>query len=179
MNHANNEEDRFDAEVADLFVRSARTVLAYIIKIHHIETSSAEDILQDAFLATRLKWAVVRTYDYPLGYVYKVVDNRIRRVGRREAQRAQRERRAVQRDRPTPSDEYLRVEQRMVLVHALATLPERQRQVVWLHHAESLPMRVVADILQIAEVTAKTHLARGMAALRKNFGEEMGEEETT
>lgn len=63
---------------------------------------------------------------------------------------------------------------RLALVDALRALPRRQRDVVVLRHLSGLSEQEVAAALKIAQGTVKTHLRRGMAALRGRLAD--GEE---
>ncbi|QBF47203.1 SigE family RNA polymerase sigma factor [Janibacter limosus] len=58
------------------------------------------------------------------------------------------------------------VDSRDLVVRLLADLPTRQREVVVLRHYCGMPEKEVAATLGIAEGTVKSHLSRGMAALR-------------
>lgn len=58
------------------------------------------------------------------------------------------------------------VESRDLIVRMLAGLPTRQREVVVLRHYCGLPEKEVAATLGISEGAVKSHLSRGMAALR-------------
>jgi len=54
---------------------------------------------------------------------------------------------------------------RVVLVAALARLPERQRQAVVLHYLADLPLAAIALELGVAEGTVKSWLHRARTAL--------------
>jgi len=58
------------------------------------------------------------------------------------------------------------VEERLVLVHAIRLLPARQRAVVVLRCWEDLSVAETAGVLGCSEGAVKTHLSRGLAALR-------------
>lgn len=55
---------------------------------------------------------------------------------------------------------------RRTLVEALARLPRRQREVVVLRHLSDLSEHDVAAVLGLSAGSVKTHLHRGLAALR-------------
>lgn len=56
------------------------------------------------------------------------------------------------------------------LPKALAKLPERQRLAVMLIHCFEWSLSEVANLLGVAKPTVQTHLARGMASLRREIG---------
>src|SRR5262249_29163342 len=59
---------------------------------------------------------------------------------------------------------------RVTLVAGLQELPARQREVIGLHHLLGWRGHEVAVQLGIAPSTVKTHLKRGMVALRQDLG---------
>ncbi len=62
-----------------------------------------------------------------------------------------------------------RASTRVDLAERLATLPTRQREAVVLRHVLDLPVAEVARILGTPEGTAKSHVSRGLAALRAGY----------
>lgn len=60
-----------------------------------------------------------------------------------------------------------RVADRDELHELLAALPVRQREAVVLRHVLDLPIADVADIMGCPEGTVKSHISRGLAALRQ------------
>ena len=81
---------------------------------------------------------------------------------------------AIRQARPLPlaapiqpaSDETDLVDLRHSLVEALKRLPRRQRQAVTLRYLRDLSEIEVANVLEISRGSVKTHLHRGLAALR-------------
>jgi RNA polymerase sigma-70 factor (ECF subfamily) len=57
------------------------------------------------------------------------------------------------------------------LVAALATLSERQRSAVVLHHAMGFPTREIAAILGSTPAAVRVHLMRGRRRLREALGD--------
>lgn len=105
-------------------------------------------------------WERVRGMENPVGYLYM--------VGRNWALRCRTE--------PPLSmalvggDVEPRVEPG--LVAALAGLSERQRTVVVMVHCFEWSLAETADVLGLAKTTIQNHLERGMAALRRELGED-------
>ncbi|GGY44088.1 SigE family RNA polymerase sigma factor [Streptomyces omiyaensis] len=60
------------------------------------------------------------------------------------------------------------VEERAVLLEALADLSVRQRTVMVLRYWDDLTEQEIADVLQCSVGTVKTHARRGLAALRSH-----------
>ena len=55
------------------------------------------------------------------------------------------------------------------LNHILNLLPDKQREVLLLHIVEKKKVREIADQMNIAETTVKTHFQRALALLRNNL----------
>src|SRR5690606_31353748 len=62
---------------------------------------------------------------------------------------------------------------RLALVEAMARLPKRQREVVALRHLAGLSEAETAAALRVSTGSVKTHLHRGLAALRSRLGAEV------
>jgi RNA polymerase sigma-70 factor (sigma-E family) len=73
----------------------------------------------------------------------------------------------------TPASDDARVEERMVLVDALAKMPPRQRAVVVLRYWQDLDVAETAQALNCSEGTVKSQSARGLATLRALLSESM------
>jgi RNA polymerase sigma factor (sigma-70 family) len=69
---------------------------------------------------------------------------------------------SVLEDGPNAADALSRQEKIDLLIHALATLPDRTREIVFLRKLQGLPQREVAAQLGISERTVETRLAKGM-----------------
>jgi RNA polymerase sigma-70 factor (ECF subfamily) len=61
------------------------------------------------------------------------------------------------------------------LAAQLLALPAKQRTAVVLRHVVDLPLSEIAAVLGCAEGTARSHVARGLAALRAAYGATAGE----
>jgi len=153
----------------DDFVRDARTRLVGLAYSLSGDRSIAEDIVQEALLATHRAWAEI---DQPPAYARRAVVNlaatRVRRLGR--------ERRALGRwsGRRVPFAELEPADAEFWL--AVGALPLRQREVIALHYVEDLAVADIATALDIAPGTVKSTLhdaRRALAtALRLHDGEE-------
>ncbi|HXP97542.1 MAG TPA: sigma-70 family RNA polymerase sigma factor [Telmatospirillum sp.] len=71
-----------------------------------------------------------------------------------------------------PEDDILRAEMSGCVLGHVARLPERQRDVVLLHHFAGCTHREIAVALGISEGNARAILHRGLAALRISLGRE-------
>jgi RNA polymerase sigma-70 factor (ECF subfamily) len=126
---------------------------------HTGDLNEAQDVVQEAFCRALARWSRLITYDDPVAWVRRVAWNlatsRWRRV--RTAMTFARKQREELVPEPSPD--------RVVLVAALAKLPEKQRQAVVLHYLADLPLAVIAAELDVAEGTVKSWLHRARTAL--------------
>ncbi|OLE23116.1 MAG: RNA polymerase subunit sigma-70 [Actinobacteria bacterium 13_1_20CM_3_71_11] len=126
---------------------------------HTGDLNEAQDVVQEAFCRALARWSRIVTYDDPVAWVRRVAWNlatsRWRRV--RTAVAFAKRQREEQVAEPSPD--------RVVLVAALARLPERQRQAVVLHYLADLPLAAIALELGVAEGTVKSWLHRARTAL--------------
>ena len=60
-----------------------------------------------------------------------------------------------------------RLDDQLILLHALMTLPVRQRQVVVLRFFDDLSVEAVADLMGCSTGTVKSQSARGLTKLRE------------
>lgn len=126
--------------------------------------TQAEDLLQTALAKLYVAWPRVHRDGREDAYVRRIlvrtsVDEHRRPWHRHEGGVA------VPVDRPAP-ESTVGVEERSVLVDALAKLPEMQRKAVVLRHWLGLSVAEAAEELGIAEGTVKSHTSRGIAALQ-------------
>lgn len=151
-------DEGFDGAFADLFPRAFRLSNRILGN-----AAAAEDVAAEALARMYADWATVRDLGYREAWVLRVATNLALDVARR---------------RPPPAvpDARLDVEEtavlRVTLIAALRSLPRRQRESIVLRHMAGLPEQDVAQALGLSLGTVKTHLTRGMAALRSRLGTE-------
>lgn len=128
--------------------------------------SIAEELAQEAFVATHDRWPRVAAFDRPDLWVRRVVINRSISYRRRLAS----ERGALNRlpDPPVSSLEPALADEQ--LWRALRELSPRQAEVLALVYVEDQPIVEVAAILGLGEETVRTHLKRGRSALASRLG---------
>ncbi|MFI6298359.1 SigE family RNA polymerase sigma factor [Nonomuraea sp. NPDC050790] len=134
------------------------------------DQASAEDVVQDAFARTHAGRARLRDPDKALAYVRSAVLNGCRSVLRR---RATVFRRALPYDPPVWSAESAALvgEERREVLLALQRLPRRQREALTLRYYLDLSDPEIAETMGISAGTARSTIARGLAALAKQLGE--------
>ena len=130
----------------------------------------AEEVVQDAFVATLRRWDRIRNQEAAEAYLRRAVVN-----GARDRLRARRVRRSVVLPEPEPAlgpeHEVLALEQQRQLLQALSGLPRRQREVLVLRYFGGLSERATADAVGLSVGGVKSSAHRGLAALRKQLDE--------
>lgn len=138
------------------------------------DVGTAEEVVQDAFVAMHGRWGRLRENDKALAYLRQAVVNRSRSVLRHRVvvDRHLRSAGAAAGDSAPPSDTpALEADRRSAVLTALGQLPDRQREVLVLRHYLDLSEAEIADALGIARGSVKSHASRGSAALRDLLGD--------
>ncbi len=115
----------------------------------------AHDSTQEAFARAYARWNRIGKAAHPQAWVTTTAINLSRRHFRR-------------RRLPigTPATTTGPTGDRVDVLVALRSLPERQRQAVVLHYLVDSPLAVVAEVMGISEGAVKAHLFKARAALR-------------
>jgi RNA polymerase sigma-70 factor, ECF subfamily len=133
--------------------------------------AAAEELAQDAFVATFRNWERVSRLERPEAWVRRVVVNAAVSGLRRRGAEA----RAPLRLRSTRAPAQVpRAREQEEFWAAVRALPKRQSQAIALHYLEDKPVAEIADILGCAENTVKVHLHRGRIALAERLGIDRG-----
>lgn len=162
--------ERWDADTAveELYaVHYRRLVRLAVLLVRDVET--AEEVVQDAFVAMHGRWRGLRDPDKGLAYLRQAVVNRARSVLRRRgvAERyAAADRGSAVTAQPGADQHSLAAERRREVLDALRRLPDRQREVIVLRYYLDLSEAEIADTLGISRGAVKSHASRGAAALR-------------
>ncbi len=135
------------------------------------DTPTAEEVVQDAFIAMHDAWDRLRDTDKALAYMRQAVVNRSRSVLRH--------RMVVEKNQPKPPPDMPSAEagaltllERSAVVAALRDLPERQREAIVLRYYADLSEAEIAAAMRISRGAVKSHTSRGMAALRSALEED-------
>jgi len=129
------------------------------------DMATAEEVVQDSFVAMHDGWRRLRDNDKALSYLRQSVVNRSRSVLRHRV--------VVDRNAPKPPPDMPSAEQgaitlleRSAVVTALRTLPPRQREALVLRFYGDLSEAQIAAAMGISKGAVKSHTARAMTALR-------------
>jgi RNA polymerase sigma-70 factor (sigma-E family) len=137
------------------------------------DVASAEDVVQDAFVALHRKSAGLRDPDAALAYLRTSVLNLSRSVLRRR-QVARRHLRVAEPEATAAADHdvLVRDEHRAALA-AVRRLPRHQREVLILRYWSGLSEREIAQALGISPGSVKSAASRGLATLQRVLGGEL------
>jgi RNA polymerase sigma-70 factor (sigma-E family) len=145
---------RFVAARGGLMRRSAAYLCAG-------DEADADDLLQATLVRAFASWSRIRDPATTDAYVRRIMV----RLSYKRAQARRRPMDAVP-DRITEQGPIERVDDRLMLLDALARLSARQRAVVVLRYYEGLTENEIADALGCAPGTVKSHASRALNALR-------------
>ena len=130
------------------------------------DVATAEEVVQESFVAMHRGWRRLRDSDKALSYLRQSVVNRSRSVLRHRV--------VVDRNAPKPPPDMPSAEQgaialleRSAVVAALRTLPSRQREALVLRYYGDLSEAQIAAAMGISRGAVKSHTARAMSALRQ------------
>jgi RNA polymerase sigma-70 factor (sigma-E family) len=162
---------RYDDEYVE-FVSHAMRELRRTAYLLCGDWHRAEDATQDALIRLYRRWPKVERREGLLPYarrtLLRILVDQSRRPWRREV--------SVE---VTPDDALpgpiAAVDDRIVLVNALARVPPRRRACIVLRYLDELSVRETADALGCSEGTVKSQTARGLDDLRGALDEAGGE----
>lgn len=134
------------------------------------DTETAEDVVQDAFVAMHRHWRKLREPSKALGYLRRSVVNGARDALRRRGVAGRYITRETAEEgrwvSPAADEQALAHGRHQAVLAALHQLPRRQREVVVLRYYLDQPEAATADQLGISRGAAKAHASRGLARLR-------------
>lgn len=128
----------------------------------------AEDATQDALIRVYVAWPRLRRRSNLRAYATKAVMS----VVMDQAKRAWRREQVIDRLPDEPDrrpDQVGVVDDRLLVVDALAALPPRQRACLVLRYFEDLSVEEAAEAMGISMGTVKSQTARGLDAVRRSL----------
>lgn len=126
---------------------------------------AAEDVVQDVMLTLYTKWEGLPAIANPQAYLRRAVTNRATSALRRRAAEA----RALLRVGASTIDDSATSHDTTTFWAEVRRLPRRQAQVVALYYECDMSVEQVADTLELAPGTVKSHLSRGRAAIARRL----------
>jgi RNA polymerase sigma-70 factor (sigma-E family) len=153
--------DRAVTAIYSTHYRSLVRLAALLVR----DIATAEEVVQDSFVAMHDAWRRLRDSDKALSYLRQSVVNRSRSVLRHRV--------VVDKNAPKPAPDMPSAEQgaiasleRTAVISALRTLPPRQREALVLKFYADLSEAQIASAMGISRGAVKSHTARAMMSLR-------------
>ena len=129
------------------------------------DTPTAEEVVQDSFVAMHAGWHRLKDTDKALAYLRQAVVNRSRSVLRHRMV-VEKNLQTAQPDMPSAEHGAFALLERSAVIAALRDLPERQREAIVLRYYADLSEADIAATMGISRGAVKSHTSRGMSALR-------------
>ena len=170
---------RWDADTAveELYAAHYRRLVRLAILLVR-DPETAEEVVQDSFVAMHGKWRTLKDPDSGLAYLRQTVVNRARSVLRHRGVHSRYV--ATHRAAPMPAEpgadeRALADERRGRVLDAMRELHGRQREVLALRYYLDLSEAEIAETLGISRGAVKSHASRGVAALREQLRDRLGD----
>jgi RNA polymerase sigma-70 factor (sigma-E family) len=136
------------------------------------DTSTAEEVVQDSFVAMHDGWHRLKDTEKALAYLRQAVVNKSRSVLRHRAVVEKNVQNAPP-DMPSAEHGAFLLLERSAVIAALRDLPTRQREAIVLRYYADLSEAEIAATMGISRGAVKSHTSRGMAALRAVLEQEL------
>ena len=159
--------DRAVIELYSQHYRALVRLAALLVR----DTPTAEEVVQDSFVAMHGGWQRLRDTEKALAYLRQAVVNRSRSVLRHRTVVDKNLQKAPP-DMPSAEHGALVLLERSAVVAALRDLPDRQREAIVLRYYADLSEAEIAAAMGISRGAVKSHTARGMTALRTALEQE-------
>jgi RNA polymerase sigma-70 factor (sigma-E family) len=141
--------------------RSLVRLAAFLVR----DTATAEEVVQDSFVALHGAWRRMKDADQAVSYLRRSVVNRSRSVLRHRAVVDKIAPQLTQ-ESPGAGPEPASWPGRTALISALPALPSRQREVLMLRYHAGLTEAQIASAMGISRGAVRSHTARALSALR-------------
>lgn len=130
----------------------------------------AEDVTQEVLARAQRRWRRIGHLEAPEQYVRRMILNEFLSWRRRRAAGVvPLERERLEALAPPGRDHLAAVDERDLLLRAIAGLPPRQRAVIALRYYEDLPDEQIAALLGCRPVTVRSQASRALATLRSRL----------
>ena len=160
-----------DRAVTELYSEHYRALVRLAAMLVR-DTQTAEEVVQDAFVAMHDGWQRLRDTEKALAYLRQAVVNRSRSVLRHRTVVDKNLQKAPP-DMPSAEHGAMVLLERHAVVAALRDLPDRQREALVLRYYADLSEADIATAMGISRGAVKSHTSRGMAAMRAALEQEL------
>ena len=152
-----------DQAVVRLYVLHYRSLVRLAASLVR-DIATAEEVVQDSFVAMHGGWQRLRDADKALAYLRQAVVNRSRSVLRHRTVPGGNSPQAPP-DPPVAGRGALGLLEQSAVRDALRDLPDRQREAIVLRYYAGLSEGEIAAAMGISQGAVKAHTARGLSAL--------------
>ena len=135
------------------------------------DMATAEEVVQDSFIAIHANWRRLQDIDKAAGYLRQCVVNRSHSVLRHRGVVNRNLLRSLP-EMPSAEEEAMRLLSRSAVITALQGLPPRQRQALVLRYYAGLPEAQIASAMGITRGAVKRYVSRAMSSLRATLAGE-------
>jgi RNA polymerase sigma-70 factor (sigma-E family) len=158
---------RWEADhlLTEIYLGEYRSLVRLAVLLLH-DVPTAEEVVQEAFIAMHTGWRRLRDTEKALSYLRQAVVNRSRSVLRHRTIAVGKEVTKHVPDEPSAEAGAIALLERSAVVAALRRLPDRQREAIVLRYYADLSEADIAATMGISRGAVKSHTARGMAALK-------------
>lgn len=129
------------------------------------DMATAEEVVQDSFIAIHANWRRLQDIDKAAGYLRQCVVNRSHSVLRHRGVVDRNLQQSLP-DMPSAEEEAMRLLSRSAVITALHGLPPRQRQALVLRYYAGLSEAQIASTMGISKGAVKRYVSRAMSTLR-------------
>jgi RNA polymerase sigma-70 factor (sigma-E family) len=166
------ESDSADADAGlEQIYRAERLTMVRLALLLVDDRETAQDVVQDAFLALRRRWSSLRDEHAAVGYLRACVVNGARSVLRRRRTVRRHPWSRVDLITEAPADEaVLLADEHQRVLRALYRLPTRQREVIVLRYWAQLTEPEIASTLGISLGAVKSMASRGRDSIAAELG---------
>jgi RNA polymerase sigma-70 factor (sigma-E family) len=163
-------ERRADEAVYALYAEHYKSLVRLAAMLVR-DTPTAEEVVQEAFVAMHAGWQRLEDTEKALAYLRQAVVNKSRSVLRHRVV-VEKNLQNPPPDMPSAEHGAFALLERSAVIKALRGLPERQREAIVLRYYADLSEADIAATMGISRGAVKSHTARGMAALRAALQED-------
>jgi len=160
-----------DLAVMELYAQHYRA-LVRLAAVLVRDTPTAEEVVQDAFVAMHDGWHRLKDTEKALAYLRQAVVNKSRSVLRHRMV-VEKTLQDAPPDMPSAEHGAFALLERSAVIAALRDLPPRQKEAIVLRYYLDLSEAEIADAMRITRGAVKSHTFRGMAALRAALEREL------
>jgi RNA polymerase sigma-70 factor (sigma-E family) len=164
-------EWRADLAVMELYAQHYRALVRLAAMLVR-DTPTAEEVVQDAFVAMHHGWHRLKDTEKALAYLRQAVVNKARSVLRHRMV-VERSVQDAPPDMPSAEHGAFVLLERSAIIAALHNLPKRQREAIVLRYYLDLSEAEIAAAMRISRGAVKSHTNRGIAALRAALEQEL------